>query len=99
MIIIFSFLFIFYVFTMLLAFLSYILWYILCTNVTLAVALSQRKCEIIALHIKSIDPNFCLHGRYKLASHPVNNTWHTTPQSPTQDWDPLPDNNDPAPDN
>ena len=97
--------FIFYAFTILLALLTYILWYTLCTNVTLTFILTCCRHEVISFHIKSIDPNFCLCGRYKLASHPVDNAWHTAPQSPIQDWDPLPNNNndnpapEPAPDN
>ena len=83
--------FIFYAFTAILAFLGYILWYILCTNTTLSFVVSRRKRELLAFHIKSIDPDYCLRGGYESASHPVDNTWHTAPQSPTQDWNPLPD--------
>ena len=85
------FIFTFYAFTAILAFLSYILWYILCTNATLSFVVTCRKRELLALHIESIDPNYRLRGRYESASHPINNTWHTAPQSPTQDWNPLPD--------
>ena len=80
-----------YTFTILLAFLGYILWYILCTNATLSFVVSRRKRELLAFHIESIDPDYRLHGGYESASHPVDNTWHTAPQSPTQDWNPLPD--------
>ena len=83
--------FTFYAFTALLAFLGYILWYILCTNATLTFVISRRKRELLALHIESTDPDYRLRGGYKLASHPVDNAWYTTPQSPTQDWNPLPD--------
>ena len=82
--------FILYTFTALLAFLGYILWYILCTNATLSFVVTHRKHELLAFHIESTDPDYRLHGRYKSASHPIDNTWHTTPQSPTQDWNPLP---------
>ena len=91
------FVFSFYVFTALLAFLGYILWYILCTNATLSFIVTRQKRELLAFHIESIDPDYHLRGRYESASHPVNNTWHTVPQSPTQDWNPLPD--EPAQDN
>ena len=99
-----SFLFIFYISTTLFTLLTYILWYTLCTNVTLTFALTHHRWKVIALHIESINPNFHLCGGYKSASHPVINTWHTTPQSPIQDWDPLPEPPadpapDPAPDN
>ena len=80
-----------YVFTALLAFLGYILWYILYTNATLSFVIICQKRELLAFHIKSIDLDYRLHGGYESASHPVNNTWHTAPQSPTQDWNPLPD--------
>ena len=83
--------FTFYVFTALLVFLSYILWYILCTNATLSFIISRQKRELLTFHIESIDPDYRLRSGYKSASHPVDNTWHTTPQSPTQDWNPLPD--------
>ena len=86
-----------YIFTALLAFLGYILWYILCTNATLSFIVTCQKRELLAFHIESIDPNYRLRGRYESASHPVDNTWHTAPQSPTQDWNPLP--NEPAQDN
>ena len=85
------FVFSFYVFTALLAFLGYILWYILCTNGTLSFIVTRWKRELLAFHIESIDPDYCLRGGYESASHPVNNTWHTAPQSSTQDWNPLPD--------
>ena len=85
------FVFSFYVFTALLAFLGYILWYILCTNATLSFVISRQKRELITFHIESIDPNYRLRGGYESASHPVDNTWHTAPQFPTQDWNPLPD--------
>ena len=85
------FLFSFYVFTTSLAFLGYILWYILCTNTTLSFIVTRQKRELLAFHIESIDPDYRLHGRYESASHPVDNTWHTAPQSPTQDWNPHPD--------
>ena len=91
------FFFSFYVFTALLAFLGYILWYILCTNATLSFIVTRQKWELLTFHIESIDPDYRLHGRYKSASHPIDNTWHTAPQSPTQDWNPLPD--EPAQDN
>ena len=86
-----------YVFTILLAFLGYILWYILCTNATLSFIVTHQKRELLAFHIESINPDYRLCGRYESASHPVDNTWHTAPQSPTQDWNPLP--NEPAQDN
>ena len=85
------FVFTFYAFTTVLAFLGYILWYILCTNATLSFVVTRKKRELLALHIKSIDPDYRLCGRYKSASHPIDNTWHTAPQSPTQDLNPLPD--------
>ena len=91
------FIFTFYAFTATLAFLGYILWYILCTNATLSFIVTRKKRELLALHIESIDPNYHLCGGYELASHPVDNTWHTAPQSPTQDWNPLP-NDAPAQD-
>ena len=53
------FLFTFYAFTAVLAFLSYILWYILCTNSTLSFVITRQKREILALHIESIDPDYC----------------------------------------
>ena len=87
----------FYIFTALLVFLGYILWYILCTNTTLSFIVTRQKRELLAFHIESIDPDYRLRGRYESASHPVDNTWHTAPQSPTQDWNPLPD--EPAQDN
>ena len=87
----------FYAFTAVLTFLSYILWYILCTNATLSFVVTHKKRELLALHIESINPDYRLHGRYKSASHPIDNTWHTAPQSPVQDWNPLPD--EPAPNN
>ena len=37
------FIFTFYTFTAILTFLSYILWYILCTNVTLSFVVSHQK--------------------------------------------------------
>ena len=83
--------FTFYAFTALLAFLGYILWDILCTNATLSFVVSRQKRELLAFHIESTNPNYRLHGGYESASHPINNTWHTAPQSPTQDWNPLPD--------
>ena len=86
-----------YVFTAFLAFLGYILWYTLCTNATLSFIITCQKRELLAFHIESIDPNYRLRGRYESASHPVDNTWHTAPQSPTQDWNPLP--NEPQQDN
>ena len=86
-----------YIFTALLVFLRYILWYILCTNATLSFIITRQKRELLAFHIESIDPDYRLCGGYESASHPVNNTWHTTLQSPTQDWNPLPD--EPAQDN
>ena len=91
-------LFSFYAFTTLLTFLSYILWYILCTNATLSFIITHKKRELLALHIESTNPDYHLRGRYESASHPINNTWYTTPQTPTQDWNPLPNNN-PTPDN
>ena len=91
------FIFTFYAFTAILVFLSYILWYILCTNATLSFVVSRQKRELLTLHIESIDPDYRLCGGYKSASHPVDNTWHTAPQSPVQDWNPLPDDT-PAPD-
>ena len=91
------FVFSFYVFSTLLAFLGYILWYILCTNTTLSFIITRQKRELLAFHIESTDPNYRLHSGYESASHPVDNTWHTAPQSPTQDWNPLPD--EPAQDN
>ena len=87
------FLFTFYMFTALLAFLSYIL----CTNDTLSFVVTRQKRELLILHIESIDPDYRLHSRYKSASHPVDNTWNTALQSPVQDWNPLPDE-EPAPD-
>ena len=84
------FIFTFYAFTALLTILGYILWYILCTNATLSFVVSRQKRELLAFHIESIDPDYCLHGGYESATHPVDNTWHTAPQSPTQDWNPLP---------
>ena len=78
------FIFTFYAFTALLAFLGYILWYILCTNATLSFVVSHQKRELLTFHIKSIDPDYRLHGGYESASHPVDNTWHTAPQSPTR---------------
>ena len=83
--------FTFYAFTALLAFLGYILWYILCTNTTLSFVVTRQKRELLALHIESIDPDYHLRSGYESASHPVDNTWYTMPQSPTQDWNPLPD--------
>ena len=91
------FIFTFYAFTALLAFLGYILWYILCTNATLSFVITRKKRELLALHIESIDSDYHLHSRYESASHPIDNTWHTAPQSPTQDWNPLP-NDAPAQD-
>ena len=91
------FLFTFYAFTALLALLGYILWYILCTSAMLSFVVSQQKRELLAFHIESIDPDYHLRGGYESASHPVDNTWHTAPQSPTQDWNPLP-NDTPAQD-
>ena len=85
-----------YVFTAVLTFLRYILWYILYTNATLSFVVTCQKQELLALHIESIDPDYCLHGRYESASHPIDNTWHTMPQSPVQDWNPLP-TDEPAP--
>ena len=93
------FFFSFYVFTTILTFLGYILWYILCTNATLSFVVTCQKQELLALHIESIDPDYRLHGRYESASHPVDNTWHTAPQSPVQDWNPLPNEPAPAQDN
>ena len=91
------FLFTFYAFTAVLAFLGYILWYILCTNSTLSFVVTRQKRELLTLHIEYIDPNYHLHGGYESASHPIDNTWHTALQSPVQDWNPLPDEA-PAPD-
>ena len=91
------FIFTFYAFTAILAFLGYILWYILCANATLSFVVTCQKREFLALHIESIDPDYHLRGRYESASHLVDNTWYTAPQSPTQDWNPLP-NKAPAPD-
>ena len=85
------FLFSFYVFTILLAFLRYLLWYTLCTNATISFIITRRKRELLAFHIESINPDYCLRSGYESASHPIDNTWHTAPQSPTQDWNPLPD--------
>ena len=85
------FIFIFYAFSIILAFLGYILWYILCTNATLSFVVTCQKQELLALHIESTDPDYHLRGSYESASHPIDNTWYTTPQSPTQDWNPLPD--------
>ena len=85
------FIFSLYVFTILLAFLAYILWYTLCTNATLSFIVTHQKRELLTFHIESIDPDYCLRGGYESASHPVDNTWYTAPQSPTQDWNPLPD--------
>ena len=68
--------FTFYAFTALLAFLSYILWYILCTNATLSFIISHQKQEILAFHIESIDPDYHLHGGHESASHPINNNVH-----------------------
>ena len=89
--------FTFYTFTAILAFLGYILWYILCTNATLSFVVTHQKRELLALHIESINPDYRLHSSYESASHPTDNTWYTAPQSPTQDWNPLPDEA-PAPD-
>ena len=91
------FIFTFYAFTAILAFLSYILWYILCTNATLSFVITRQKRELLTLHIESIDPNYRLCGSYESASHPVDNTWYTAVQTPAQDWNPLPDEA-PAPD-
>ena len=91
------FLFTFYAFTAILAFIGYILWYILCTNSTLSFVITRQKRELLVFHIESINPDYRLHGRYKSASHSIDNTWHTVPQSPVQDWNPLP-NEAPAPD-
>ena len=85
------FVFSFYVLTALLAFLGYILWYILCTNTTLSFIVTRQKRELLAFHIESTDPDYRLRRGYESAAHPIDNTWHTTPQSPTQDWNPLPD--------
>ena len=85
------FLFSFYVFTVFVALLGYILWYTLCTNATTSFTVTHRKRELLAFHIESINPDYRLRGGYESASHPVDNTWHTAPQSPTQDWNPLPD--------
>ena len=84
------FIFTFYIFTTLLAFLGYILWYILCTNATLSFIVTRQRREVLAFHIKSIDPNYRLRSGYESASHPISNTWYTAPESPTQDWNPLP---------
>ena len=86
-----------YVFTALLVFIGYILWYTLCTNATLSFIVTRQKRELLAFHIESIDPDYRLRGGYESAAHPTDNTWHTAPQSPTQDWNPLPD--EPAQDN
>ena len=91
------FIFSLYVFTTLLAFLGYILWYILCTNATISFIVTCRKRELLTFHIESIDPDYRLRGGYESATHPIDNTWHTAPLSPTQDWNPLPDK--PAQDN
>ena len=91
MISIFFFVFSLYVFTILLVFLGYILWYTLCTNATLSFIVTRQKRELLAFHIESTDPDYRLRGGYESVSHPVDNTWHTAPQSPTQDWNPLPD--------
>ena len=91
------FIFTFYAFTAILAFLGYILWYILCTNATLSFVITRQKRELLGLHIESINPDYRLCSSYKSALHPVDNTWYTAPQSPTQDWNPLPDEA-PAPD-
>ena len=91
MISIFFFVFSLYAFTLLLAFLGYILWYTLCTNATLSFIVTRQKRELLAFHIESTDPDYCLRGGYESASHPIDNTWHTALQSPTQDWNPLPD--------
>ena len=68
------FIFTFYTFTTSLAFLGYILWYILCTNSTLSFVITCQKREVLALHIESIDPDYHLCGGYESASHPVDNT-------------------------
>ena len=87
-------LFSFYVFTTVLAFLGYILWYILCTNATLSFVITCRKTKLLTLHIESINPDYCLCGDYKSASHLMANNWWTAPQLPRQDsWNPLPPNN------
>ena len=86
-----------YVFTVLIAFLGYILWYTLCTNATLTFTVTRQKRELLAFHIEAIDPDYRLRGGYESASHPIDNTWHTAPQSPVQDWNPLPE--DPQQDN
>ena len=92
------FLFIFYITTALFALLTYILWYTLCTNVTLAFIITRQCREVVMLHIKSIDPDFRLCSGYESSSHPVDNTWHTALQTPAQDWDPIPDPDpEPAP--
>ena len=96
------FLFIFYVTTAIFALLAYILWYTLCTNITLAFIVTCQHQQVIGFHIESIDPDFRLCSEYESASHPVDNTWHTALQSPIQDWNPLPDPDPepaPAPDN
>ena len=86
-----------YVFTILVAFLGYILWYTLCTNATLTFTVTHQKRELLAFHIEAIDPDYHLRSGYESASHPIDNTWHTAPQSPVQDWNPLPE--DPQQDN
>ena len=85
------FIFSLYVFTAFLVFLGYILWYTLCTNTTLSFIVTRRKRELFTFHLEFTDPDYRLRGGYESASHPINNTWHTAPQSPTQDWNPLPD--------
>ena len=50
------FLFTFYAFTTVLAFLGYILWCILCTNSTLSFIITHQKQELLTLHIESTDP-------------------------------------------
>ena len=85
------FIFTLYTFTATLAFLGYILWYILCTNSTLSFIVTRQKRELLAFHIESINPDYHLRSGYESASHPVDNTWHTALQSPVQDWNPLPD--------
>ena len=47
-----------YAFTALLVFIGYILWYTLCTNATLSFIVTRQKWELLAFHIKSIDPNY-----------------------------------------
>ena len=91
------FIFTFYTFTAILAFLGYILWYILCTNATLSFIVTRQKRELLALCIESIDPDYRLRSSYESALHPTDNTWYTAAQSPAQDWNPLPDKA-PAPD-